>query len=159
MMRSLIFAAALITAAVPRLVAYTVPTYSYDELFARSDFVVIAQPLRKTHDTAERSTLRGVTPPTPVIGVETQFQTALVLKGRKRDRFTLHHYREPSLKVKPGFEAVTVDGPLLITFDATDRKRYLLFLVRERDGRFAPTGGQQDVETISVQELSSSVIP
>jgi hypothetical protein len=40
-----------------------------------------------------------------------------------------------------------MDGALLVFFDPADiskRSSYLLFLVRERDGRYAPTGGQTD---------------
>src|SRR5437016_12004300 len=100
MKRALFYAAILVTATTPELVALTIPSYVYDDLFARSDLVVIAEPLQNTRDTAEWSTLREITPPTRVMGVETQFQTAWIIKGPKRNRFTLHHYREPTRKLK-----------------------------------------------------------
>jgi hypothetical protein len=155
-MKRITISAILVTAVAAPLMARTIPTYDYDDLFAKSDFVVIAEPLQKTHDTAERSTLRDVNPPVPVIGVETEFQSQLVLKGRKRDRFTLHHYREkPQPPPKPGIEGIIMDGLMLVTFDPKNEKPvYLLFLVHEPDGRFAPTGGQTDVDTISVWQLS-----
>jgi hypothetical protein len=40
-----------------------------------------------------------------------------------------------------------MNGPSLVSFDPSDMKQrssYLLFLIREPDGRFAPTGGQTD---------------
>ena len=46
MKRALLSAAILIVAAAP-LGSRTIPQYPYDELFAKSDFVVIAQPLTK----------------------------------------------------------------------------------------------------------------
>ncbi len=158
MTRTLLSAATLLIAAAPQLVPRTIPQYSYDELFARSDLVVIAEPLRKTRDTPERSTLPYVSPPHRAIGVETEFRAELVLKGRKRDRFVLHHYRErpePPRKGPDGVERVLVDGLLLVTFDPKKNSEYLLFLVREPDGRFAPTGGQTDVDTVSIWQLSS----
>jgi hypothetical protein len=66
-------------------------SWSYQELFTKSDFVIIAKPRAGSRDTTERSTLRDIA--VPVIGVATEFQTLLVLKGRTRERFTLHHYR------------------------------------------------------------------
>ena len=152
MKRAVLFAAMVMTATAPHLVGLTIPSYSYDELFTRSDFVVIAEPLRKTHDTPERGTLRDVNPPTPVIGVETEFHTALVLKGRKRDRFILHHYREPTRKLKDG--EVIIDGLPLVDFDSKNHPVYLLFLVREPDGRFAPTAGQTFVDNVSLWQLA-----
>jgi len=155
MKRALLSLALLITVAAPRLFSRTIPTYTYDQLLAQSDFVVVARPLQKTHDTPERSTLRDVSPPVPVIGVETQFETTWVLKGSKRDRFILHHYRERQLPPKhPSIETVVLDGLLLVKFDPKGYSEYLLFLVRERDGRFAPAGGQTDVDTVSVWRLS-----
>jgi hypothetical protein len=67
--------------------------WTYEELFLKSEFVVIAEPISATHDTDERTNLEGIAPPLPVIGVATDFKTLLVLKGQKQDRFVLHHYR------------------------------------------------------------------
>ena len=135
--------------AVQRLSARLMQVWPYEDLFAKSDFVVIAKPLTATRDTKERSTLRDIQPSEPVIGVVTDFQTLLVIKGSKRDRFTLHHYRLPESNV------AIINGPDLVTFDPMkDHKPYLLFLVREADGRFAPVAGQTDPRDISVQELS-----
>jgi hypothetical protein len=75
------------------------------------------------------------------IGVETVFAVSAVLKGDSTlKQFTLHHYREAKV-------SRTLDGPSLVRFDPSDiskRSSYLLFLVREPDGRFASIGGQTD---------------
>jgi hypothetical protein len=155
MKRAFFFVAVLMTTAASWLVAMTIPSYRYDELFARSDFVAIAEPLQTTHDTAERSTLRDINPPSPVIGVETEFRAELVLKGHKRDRFILHHYREVPPHLKPN--EVIVDGVPLITFDSKKgHTYYLLFLVREPDGRFEPTAGQTFVDGVSIWQLTNA---
>jgi len=122
---------------------------TYQEMLAKSDIVVIATPKSKTTDTSERAFLPNIwfqdkdgrRSKIESIGVETVFAVSAVLKGDVTDRqFTLHHYREA--KSLP-----MVDGAFLVFFDPSDiskRSSYLLFLVREPDGRFAPTGGQTD---------------
>ena len=122
---------------------------SYQQLRDRSDLVVIATPTSRTKDTAESSHLPGIFSQDATgaqsqvssIGVETEFKVSTVLKGEPSiQTFVLHHYREAVRKP-------TMNGPLLLFFDPGDsskRSSYLLFLVRERDGRYAPTGGQTD---------------
>ena len=124
---------------------------TYQEMLAKSDFVVIANPLKKTADTKERSVLLGVVVQEPngkqskveAIGVETDFTVLAVLKGSPTiKQFTLHHYREAKSDV-----TLSVGGPMLVKFDPSDqseRRSYLMFLVREPDGRFVPVGGQTD---------------
>src|SRR3954454_8288976 len=140
--------AAVILATAEFATAHLMAVWSYEDLFGKSDVVVIATPMSPTRDTAERTTLPGIEPPTAVIGVVTQFQTLLVLKGDKHDRITFHHYTLPQSDV------ALVNGPSLVAFPKVDHVSYLLFLVRERDGRFAPTAGQADPEDVSVQKLS-----
>lgn len=139
--------AALICATSDRSQARLMENHSYKELFDRSNLVVIATPESKTTDTKERAPLaniirqdeRGNKNEVNSIGVETVFAVAAVLKGEKTiRRFTLHHYR---------LTGGTENGPLLVFFDPSDTSNnssYLLFLVREPDGRYAPTGGQTD---------------
>jgi hypothetical protein len=142
---------------------YSITPWSYKDLFAKSDFVVIASPLTRPRDTSERITLQNISPPVPVIGVNTEFKTLLVLKGSKRQRFVLHHCRESR---KPDPNKVILGGPDLLDFKGPkdssgsvfSSKRYLLFLVREADGRFAPVSGQQDLRGISVQELGGITV-
>ena len=126
--------------------------WSYQELFDKSDVVVIAKVSDATRDTAERSNLPDVQPPDslPVIGVVTEFQTRLVLKGAKLQRFILHHCRLPESNI------AIINGPTFMSFDPKkNRRAYLLFLIREPDGRFAPVAGQTDLD-ISVQELEGT---
>jgi hypothetical protein len=123
---------------------------SYQELLDKSNLVVVAVPTTKTVDTKEVSFLpdigrqdkNGKQSNITSIGVETVFEVSAVLKGDKtRKTLTLHHYREAQPL------AIELNGPLLVSFDPEDpskRGSYLLFLVHEPDGRFAPTGGQTD---------------
>ena len=132
---------------------------SYKELFEKSDLVVIATPKSKTTDTKEQAYLpnimrqdgNGNKSRVDSIGVETVFAVGAVLKGDQTiRRFTLHHYREAETG------AGEMNGPLLVFFDPSDtsnRSSYLLFLVREPDGRYAPTGGQTDASYKSINRL------
>jgi hypothetical protein len=142
---------------------YSITPWSYQDLFATSDFVVIASPLTRPRDTNERMTLQTISPPKPVIGVSTDFKALLVLKGPKRQRFVLHHYREahkrnPNKVIIGGPPLLDFAGPKEATGSVFSSKRYLLFLVREADGRFAPVNGQQDASGISVQELGGITV-
>ena len=136
--------------------ARNIPWFSYDELFAKSDLVVIAVPATKTRDTTEHTALtKNITPAIPVVGVITDFQCLLVLKGAKRQRLTLHHYRDAPLPLKPGqgIESVVMNGPTFTTYKPAGVDHpYLMFLVREHDGRFTPVGGQID-PNISIQKI------
>lgn len=124
---------------------------SYREILAKSDLVVIANPLNKTANTKERSVLPGISQQDQQgrqgkiesVGVETVFTVLAVLKGNPTiRRFTLHHYRETESSGGP-----SIGGPLPVKFDPSDvsaRSSYLMFLIREADGRYAPVGGQTD---------------
>jgi len=106
--------------------------------------VVIATP-KATRDTEEHLVnflgYRG-----QAIGVETQFAVSKVLKGDKRLKaVVLHHYRMPDL--------IPANGPELVTFDPAEKKRFRLYLIREADGRYAPTAGQLDPAFDSVREI------
>jgi hypothetical protein len=136
----------LITSAPHPVWARFIDDRAFEELFAKADFVVLAKPISATHDTPERSALLGNV---PVIGVITKFQTLLVLKGVKKGRFILHHYRETPLPPYVAF----VNGPTLHSFDPKkDHRPYLLFLRREQDGRFAPVADQSDLD-VSVRQV------
>jgi hypothetical protein len=124
--------------------AYTVPGFPYARLFAASDQVVIAKPLTSP-DTGERTAVRDISSVT-VVGVTTECQVLFVFTGPKRARFKLHHYEWPNPRL-------VVGGPVGITFNPPKNNRYLMFLVRESDGRFAPVLGQRVVELILVLEV------
>ncbi|MGO9208984.1 MAG: hypothetical protein ACLPXM_15710 [Terriglobales bacterium] len=140
--------------------ARLISVLSYQQLFDRSDLVVIGVPVSKTADTKERSALPnivrqdpdGTKHPITAIGVETSFRVCLVLKGDKDMRkLVLHHYREES-------QAGAISGPALVSFDPQDQGySYLMFLAREKDGRYAPTGGQTDPAFKSVSQLAFDI--
>ena len=129
--------------------ARLVSVLSYQEMLAKSDLVVIATPTTKTTDTTEEAFLPGIWTQDKdgkqskirSVGVETVFTVSAVLKGNKTlKQFKLHHYREAQYENG-------LNPPMLVRFDPSDtskRSSYLLFLVGEPDGRFAPVGGQTD---------------
>lgn len=132
------------------LMARLMEASTYQEMFDKADLVVIAKPL-STSDTKERSKLPGVGDVIPLIGINTEFETRVVLKGDKKVRkFVLHHYKlaEPEVRI--------VNGPDLVAFDLKSRKSFLLFLIKEADGRYAPASGQVDPRAFSVIKLDSA---
>jgi hypothetical protein len=123
--------------------------WPYDRLTKEADAIVIATPL-SAHDTAERTTLPNIVrtdtnkvrSAIPAIGVETRFTILSVLKGDTNTTdIVFHHLREAE---KPSAQD---NGPGLVTFDPKEKKRFLLFLKRESDGRYAPLTGQTDPAT------------
>ncbi|MGV3721600.1 MAG: hypothetical protein ACO1SX_11880 [Actinomycetota bacterium] len=146
-------------AALAVTVVYLLPAHArpvafrnYDQLTREADLVVIASPTA-TRDTPERRDLPGISPAIPVIGVETTFQVAAMLKGEvnlgptdKSKPLTLHHYRLPDNSV------ISPNGPSLVVFNPKDRKQFLMFLKREADGRFSALSGQTDPE-LSIEPL------
>src|SRR5262245_45545882 len=107
--------------------ARLVRNLSYEELVEKSDLVVIASP-NATADTNEEINLPEM-PAVRVNGIETKFTVAVVLKGDKTVKeLMLHHYR----LIK---EVAMRSGPMLVTFDPAKRQSFLLFLVREADGK------------------------
>jgi hypothetical protein len=154
----ILFAALVLSLCTSASQARIVQIIGYDELFDKSDLIVIAHPASKTSDTRERTYFSGVAQMessgrqsrVPAIGVETTFDIIKILKGHADGKqFVLHHFREPSLE--------SLNGPITVSFDPSDPKRdgdVLLFLVREKDGRFAPYGGQTDPGFRSIQALN-----
>jgi hypothetical protein len=122
--------------------------WSYQEMFDKADLVVIGRCLSTTV-TGERTTLSDINPAMTVAGVITQFETRLVLKGDKKLRtFALHHYRLEH-------EETMINGPQLIDFQGKEKFVFLLFLVREADGKYAPVTGQTDPSLFSITELKN----
>jgi hypothetical protein len=114
--------------------------WSDQELFDKSELVVIATPAF-THDTKDHTPIPSFEDQ-PVIGVETKFTVITVLKGSQAVKMvTLHHYRADKMEVP--------NAPFFMLFKP--KKRYRLYLVREADGRYAPISGQIDPE-LSVRE-------
>lgn len=125
-------------------------SWSYQEMFDQADLVVVAKPVSTT-DTAEKAVLPDVAPDVHVMGVETKFEIKLVMKGDKDVRaLTLHHYRFEDT------QKMMINMPNLATFDPKDYHKYLLFLKRETDGRYAPVSGQTDPATFSIIKLEGA---
>jgi len=121
------------------------PYWSYGELTKEADLIVIATPV-SVRDTTERTTLpdielidtNKVHHLIAAIGVETTFSILSVLKGdTSTNTLLLHYLRESEKKPSRG-------NPGLVAFDPNEKKRFLLFLKRESDGRYASVTGQTD---------------
>jgi hypothetical protein len=125
--------------------ARVVRLWSDQELFEKSDLVVIATPVA-TGDTKERGS-HPSRADQPIIGVETKFAVSAVLKGDPAIKhFVLHHYRPDKIKV--------INAPTFISFDLEKKRIFHLFLIRQSDGRYAPVAGQYDPEN-SIKEEGS----
>jgi hypothetical protein len=138
---------AFVAAAAAPCSARIMRSWAYQEMFDKADLVVVAEGV-STKDTEERSTLTDVHPNVPVIGVTTEFKTRLVLKGSHDvNTFHLHHYRFSDEK-----DELAADAPDLVRLSERHLP-FLMFLVRESDGRYAPVSGQTDPASFSVVEL------
>lgn len=141
---------------------------SYQQLFDKSDLVAIANPTARTADSGEESTLPDIsavgqngTSPVKCAGVQTPFAVSVVLKGDQRIRtFVLRHCRlADTVPTMNGPILMMANGPGLVFFDPADQKMsgsYLLFLVRESDGLYAPTLGQTDPNYMAITRLPQS---
>jgi hypothetical protein len=126
-------------------------SWSCQQMFDQSDLVAIAKPLSTT-DTTEKTVLPNIAPDIHVVGVETKFEVRLVTKGdTDTHSFTLHHYRLEDTKMR------MMNAPMLAAFDPNENHRYLLFLKKEADGRYAPVSGQTDPDGFSIIKLGGFV--
>ena len=128
-------------------------TWSYEQLTHDADCIVIATPVSVFHliDALGQTTFpdivqmgtNNVRTPVPAVGIETTFAVLSVLKGGTNTKsFVLYHLAEAENKS-------VFNGPQLIAFEPKEKKRFLLFLKREPDGRFTPLTGQVDpVESV-----------
>lgn len=124
--------------------ARIVSSWTDRQIFEKADFVVIARPT-SSRNTSEHTRLNNIEPPVDVIGVDTDFETCLILKGEKDiTKFRLHHYTTN--------EQFT-NGPSLIKVVLEKRPAYLMFLIREKDGRYVPATDQTDPAEWSVLRL------
>jgi hypothetical protein len=129
------------------LSARIVRTWSYQEMFDKADLVVIASVV-STKDTKERTTLLN---DVNVVGVFTEFKSLLILKGPKTvPTFQLRHYRLQSEN-----DEKIVNGPDLVRI-GPHHPVFLLFLTKDRDGRYSPLTGQTDPATFSVLRLNGA---
>jgi hypothetical protein len=124
--------------------------WTYQQMYDKADLVVIAYGV-STKDTTERTTLNDLEPCVPVIGVVSEFKTSLVLKGPQAPgTFQLHHYRFAS-----AHDHLAANSPDLLRLSEAHLP-FLMFLVKEADGRYAPVTGQTDPASHSVIELKGA---
>jgi hypothetical protein len=135
-LRFFVLALAVILISTGIVGARMVRMWSYQELLDKSDLVVIAT-ATGTNDTNEHlNNFQGFVGQ-PAIGVETKFEVSAVLKGDKTPKeLVLHHFHADRLTVP--------NGPGFVSFDPAKKRTFLLFLVREADGRYASAVGQTD---------------
>ncbi len=130
-----------------------VQVFDYDKMVADANLVVIATPV-STKELAEKVNLPDVqwnNQPIRVVGMETTFEVSVCFKGKlskkNKPRIVLHHYRlvDPRLAEVP-------NAVQLLRFKPGDRSQYLMFLKRDKDGRYIPFNGQTD-PVFSIEKL------
>lgn len=123
--------------------------WSYEEMFDKADLVVIATAM-SSKDVGERTVLPDYTPMLNVVGVLTEFEPRVVMKGAIHTaKFLLFHYRYES----EDDQFATANTPELIRIKAGTRSTFLLFLVKERGSTYSPVTGQTDPAALSVLDL------
>lgn len=123
--------------------------WTYQEMFNKADLVVIGRNV-STSDLDEHILLPGYKPPLPVVGVITKFKIGLVLKGPKETaEIELHHYRYANRNDE---DAVS-NAPNLIDIKSNFHASFLLFLIKDKDGKYVPLSGQTDPAAFSVLVL------
>jgi hypothetical protein len=134
--------------------------WSEAELQNGSDIIVIGHPIA-VMDLEETSSLgwsQTATFHPKFRGIETKFSVSRVLKGSlEDDRLVLHHYREETEWGSPP------NGPIFIAFSPGSTNEYLLYLVRDGNGRYAPVAGQVDpylsIESVCTNLAGESLSP
>ena len=134
--------------------------WTYQTLGEKALLIVIATPtnVQVTGEQAELDPkhMRTELPdgrqiPVKVYGVETTFEVLTVLKGQADVKtFILHHYDRGN-----AIDRLRMSGdPRFVYFEVKDKKRYLMFLKQEADGRYAAISGQYDPQD-SISELAN----
>ncbi len=140
----ILFSIVMIVATPESLVARIIESWTHQEMFEKADLVVIASVV-STKDTSERGTLLNNI---PVVGVVTEFEISLILKGKQSaPTISLRHYR-----LQSDDDLMIVNGPRLIRL-AKAQPTWLLFLTREPSGTYSPVTGQTDPAGISIIQL------
>lgn len=160
-----VFALVLLFGASSPARAYIMPEIYYPQAFRESDLVVIAHPVTRTANTKEKAFVddfgyvQGKEERLPAIGVETTFEILMVMKGESSGKqLVLHHYREqPQPPLPPGTPVMPGGGPVTVFIkNPKTSGDFLLFLTKENDGRYAPTGGQAWAGILGVFSLKPS---
>ena len=129
--------------------------WSFDELRAQSEVVVIATP-GATLDTGIKTELNDLRPPLPVVELNTEFKVLSLLKGNVSSAtVVLRHYRLDTDRIRDGCLNCgsqldfTTTGRMAVSCRSGDVSvqlptpcNYLLFLKRDARGVFVPASGQ-----------------
>lgn len=138
-----------------------VPYWRYSKAMKKADFVVIASAF-ETEDTKDKFAYKDGSIADYLIGQDTKFQTALVLKGEKNPKeFTLLHFRLNPEKLVP------TNGPSLVKIQLKKKDdiidwissshygvKYLLFLNKRKDGRYETL--EVFDSSLTIEKLSSA---
>jgi hypothetical protein len=133
-----------------QLRARQVEDWPYDKLFKHADLVIIAKATAVREARKEDHAVPPKRHADILTGVVTSFKVLQVIKGEyKHNKMDLVHFR-----LKKGVEIL--NGPLLVKFHTKHTQlsgngwsgfagnTYMLFLKKERAGRFEPVSGQFD---------------
>jgi len=128
-----------------------VRSWTFAELLDSSDLVVVAVAVKveKLQEVSELPnifalTKEGGSEPLLGQGINTTFEVLAVLKAASSLKcFILHHYAVAPLPV---------NGPNLVSFEPSEQGRFLMFLKKDKDGRYIPVSGQTD-PAFSVKKL------
>jgi hypothetical protein len=113
------------------------------------DIIAVAKPV-STIDTDEQTNLPHISPDVHVIGLSSVFEVIFVLNGDTNlTKLVVHHYCLASQNQLQ----MMMNAPDLVSFNPKDSTRYLLFLRRESDGRYAPFD-QVDPAVTSILKLN-----
>jgi hypothetical protein len=129
--------------------------WSFDELTAQSEVVVIATP-DATQDTGIKAELNDLRPPLPVVELNTEFKILSILKGNvSGTTLLMRHYRLDTDRIRGGCANCgsqldfTTTGRMAVSCRSGDVSaqlptpcNYVLFLKRDAMGVFVPTSGQ-----------------
>ena len=129
--------------------------WSFDELSAQSEVVVIATP-GATQDTGIKTELSDLQPPLPVVELNTAFKVLSLLKGSiSGATLLLRHYRLDTDRIRGGCANCgsqldfATTGRMAVSCRSGDVSaqlptpcNYVLFLKRDAMGVFVPTSGQ-----------------
>ncbi|MEO8206849.1 MAG: hypothetical protein ABI615_11760 [Chthoniobacterales bacterium] len=114
--------------------------WSYEALTEGADLIVIAHPtaVLDTHKETVFPNIFQNEKPVPGIVMEATLEILSVLKGTSEKKtIVLQYFREPE-------GTNSLEGPRVLSFDPAKRNCYLMFLKRDKDGRYSALSGQTD---------------
>ena len=129
------------------------PNWSFDKLQADADVVVVATPL-STRDSGRRIESTELSPPVPVIELNTEFRVLSTVSGQIGPSFVLKHYKLDDTRLSGGclncgawieFSAAAPSTKLCRVGDVSPNLptqcNYLMYLKRGATGVYEPVSG------------------